>query len=100
MAEVTQEMRDEVKEIAYDFFAEECEVERDTLNDDTNVIEDIEGDSLMVLELVETFKKKYNLNVELKAIGQYMIKNQADTIGKMINLILLIIEHEEKIADL
>ncbi len=100
MAEVTQEMRDEVKEIAYDFFAEECEVERDTLNDDTNVIEDIEGDSLMVLELVETFKKKYNLNVDLKAIGQYMIKNQADTIGKMIKLILLIIEHEEKIADL
>ncbi|MEN8263451.1 MAG: acyl carrier protein [Nitrospirota bacterium] len=100
MAEVTQEMRDEVTKIAYDFFAEECEVERDSLNDDTNVIEDIEGDSLMVLELVETFKKKYNLNVDLKSIGQYMIKNQADTIGKMIKLILLIIEHEEKIADL
>jgi len=28
MAQVTQEIRDEVKEIVFDFFAEECEVDR------------------------------------------------------------------------
>lgn len=100
MAEITQEMRDEVKKIAYDFFAEECEVEMDSLNDDTNVIEDIEGDSLMVLELIETFKKKYGLDVDLKSIGQYMIKHKAETIGQMVATILLIIEHENKISEL
>ncbi len=100
MAEVTQEVKDEVREIAYSFFSEECEVELDSLNDDTNVIEDIEGDSLMVLELIETFKKKYGLEIDLKSIGQYMMKHKAETIGKMIELILLIIEHEQKIADL
>jgi len=100
MAKVTQEMRDEVREIAYTFFAEECEVPRDSLNDDTDVIADIEGDSLMVLELIETFKKKYGLNIDLKSIGQYMIKHQASTIGKMIELLLLIIEHEDKVAEL
>ena len=100
MAEITQEMREEVRDIAYNFFCEECEVEKDSLNDDTNVIEDIEGDSLMVLELIETFKKKYGLHIDLKSIGQYMMKHKAETIGKMIELILLIVEHEDKIADL
>lgn len=100
MAEVTQAMRDEVREIAYNFFAEECEVDRASLNDNTNVIEDIEGDSLMVLELIETFKKKYGLNIDLKSIGQYMMKHQAATIGKMIELLLLIIQHEDKVAEL
>ena len=43
MTTVTQEMKDEVKEIVYDFFAEECEVDKESLNDDTNVIEDLEA---------------------------------------------------------
>ena len=47
MPEVTDEMKQEIREIVYDFYAEECEVDRATLTDDTNVIEDIEGDSLM-----------------------------------------------------
>jgi len=100
MAEVTQAMRDEVREITYNFFAEECEVDRDSLNDNTDVIADIEGDSLMVLELIETLKKKYGLNIDLKSIGQYMIKHQAATIGEIIKVLLLVIEHEDKIAEL
>ena len=100
MAEVTQAMRDEVREITYNFFAEECEVDRDSLNDNTNVIEDIEGDSLMLLELIETFKKKYGLNVDLKSIGQYMLKSKPETIGKMVAFLLLVIQHEDKIAEL
>ncbi len=100
MAEVTQEMKEEAREIVYDFFAEECEVDKASINNDTNVIEDIEGDSLMFLELLEIFKKKYNLDIELKSIGKYVVKHPAETIGKMVDLIMLIIEHGDKIADL
>jgi acyl carrier protein len=100
MPEVTQEMRDEVKEIVYDFFIEECEVERDSVNDDTKIIEDLEGDSLMFLELLEIFKKKYDLNVGVESIGKYVMKHPADTVGKVVSLILLIIEHGEKISEL
>lgn len=100
MTTVTQEMKDEVKEIVYDFFAEECEVERDSLNDDTNVIEDLEGDSLMFLELIEIFKKKYSLDVGIESIGKYVMKHPAETVGKIVGLIVVIIEHEGKIAEL
>ena len=62
MPVVTEEIRDEVKEIVYNFFAEECEVDRESINGETKVIEDLEGDSLMFLEFLEIFKKKYKLD--------------------------------------
>lgn len=100
MPEITQKIKDEVNEIVYNFFAEECEVERESINSETKVIEDLEGDSLMFLELLEIFKKKYGLEVAVQSIGQYVMKHPAETIGKIINLILLIIEHGEKISEL
>jgi acyl carrier protein len=100
MPEITQEMKDEAKEIVYNFFAEECEVERESINSETKVIEDLEGDSLMFLELLEIFKKKYNLAVGVESIGKYIMKHPAETVGKITELILLIIEHGEKISEI
>jgi acyl carrier protein len=100
MPEVTQEMRDEVKEIVYNFFAEECEVEKESINSETKVIEDLEGDSLMFLELLEIFKKKYKLDFGVQSIGQYTIKHPAETVAKVIDLILLVIQHGDKITEL
>jgi acyl carrier protein len=99
MAQVTQEIKDEVREIVFDFFAEECEVERETLTDGTNVIEDLEGDSLMFLELLEIFKKKYSIDVKIQSVGKYAMKHPAETVGKIVDLILLIIEHGDNITD-
>ena len=100
MPEITQKMKDEVKEIVFNFFAEECEVDKQSLNDDTDVIADLEGDSLMFLELLEIFKKKYNLTVGVESIGKYIMKHPAETLGKITALILLIIEHGEKISEI
>ena len=100
MTKVTQEMKDEIKEIVYDFFAEECEVELESLNDDTNVIEDLEGDSLMFLELIEIFKKKHSLEIGMESIGKYVLKHPAETVGKIVDLIAVIIEHGGEIANL
>lgn len=100
MAQVTQEIRDEVKEIVFDFFAEECEVDRASITDATNVIEDLEGDSLMFLELLEIFKKKYGMDVKIQSIGKYAMEHPAETVGKIVDLILLIIEHGDKISQL
>ena len=69
MAIITDNTLNEVKEIVYDFFAEECEVDISEINDNTNIIKDLDGDSLMFLELIEIFKKKYQLNIELKTSG-------------------------------
>jgi len=100
MAKIDSGTREEVRRLVYEFFSEECEVPAEQLNDGTNVIRDLEGDSLMFLELLEVFKKKYGLNVELKTVGKYVVKHPAETIGAIIAMTMLIIEHENRIAEL
>jgi acyl carrier protein len=100
MAKIESGTRDDVRRIVYEFFSEECEVPIEDVRDTTNVIKDLEGDSLMFLELLEIFKKKYKLGIELKTVGKYVVKHPAETIGAIINMTMLIIEHENNIADL
>ena len=100
MGKITENTRNEVKDVICDFFAEECEIDKANINENTNVIKDLEGDSLMFLELLELFKKKYNLDIELKIIGKYVVKHPAETIGQIIDTTMLIIEHENKISEL
>lgn len=100
MVALNDSIREETKAIVFDFYAEECEVERESIKDDTNIIEDIEGDSLMFLELAEIFKKKYGLEFELKSIGEYVLNNPAETVGEIVNLILIILEHDGNISEL
>lgn len=100
MPEITDEIRQDTAQIVFDYFAEECEVDRDSINNETKIIEDLEGDSLMFLELLEVFKKKYGLEIGVESIGKYVMKHPADTVGKIVDLLLLIIEHGEKITEL
>jgi acyl carrier protein len=100
MALITENTRKEVTDIVYNFFADECEVDIKDIHSDTNIINDIDGDSLMFLELIEIFKKKYNLDIELKTIGKYSVKHPVQTIGQLIDMQLLIIEHENKLLEL
>lgn len=100
MAQITDKTRGEVKEVVLDFFAEECEIDLEEISEDSNIISDLDGDSLMFLELIEIFKKKYNLNIELKTIGKYAVKHPVKTIKELIDMQMLIIEHENNILDL
>jgi len=100
MIEITEHIKEEVKEIVCQFFAEQCEVDINTINDQTNIISDLNGDSLMFLELIEIFKKKYNLNIELKTVGKYVLKHPVDTIGQLIDTQLLMIQYENKITEI
>jgi acyl carrier protein len=100
MIEINENIKEEVKEIVYEFFAEQCEVDISKINDQTNIISDLEGDSLMFLELIEIFKKKYNLNIELKTVGKYVLKHPVETIGQLIDTQLLMIKFENKITEI
>lgn len=100
MSKINENTRTEVKEIVYTFFADECEVELSTIHDNTNIISDLEGDSLMFLELIEIFKKKYDLNIELKTVGKYVVKHPVETIGQLIDTQMLMIEHGNNIVNL
>jgi acyl carrier protein len=99
MPEITEKIKEEVKQIVCQFFAEQCEVDISAINDQTNIISDLEGDSLMFLELIEIFKKKYNLNIELKTVGKYVLKHPVETIGQLIETQLLMIKYENKITE-
>jgi len=99
MVKITENIRAEVTGIVYNFFADECEVDISAINDNTNIIKDLDGDSLMFLELIEIFKKKYNLDIELKTIGKYAVKHPVQTIGELIDMQMLIIEFENKLLE-
>ncbi|NQV02737.1 MAG: acyl carrier protein [Bacteroidia bacterium] len=100
MAQITENTRKEVQEVVYDFFADECEIDISEISGQTNIIKDLDGDSLMFLELIEIFKKNYSLEIELKTIGKYAVKHPVETIGQLIDMQMLIIEHENCILDL
>jgi acyl carrier protein len=100
MGQITASTRAEVKEIVYTFFSEECETDISLIHDDTHIISDLEGDSLMFLELIEIFKKKYNLSIELKTIAKYIVRHPVETIGQLIDTQMLMIEHENNIVNL
>lgn len=91
----TQEIEKKIRDEIYNFFAEECGVELSDLNDDTDIIADIDGDSLMFLQLLESWKREYSLDIEFRLIGKYVTKNPVNTLGKAIDLALTIICDKE-----
>jgi acyl carrier protein len=99
MKNLTQEIKDELKGLVYNFFSEECDVEEEKLGENTKVIEDLDGDSLLFVELIELAKKKYGLNIQLQTIGKYLLKNPAETIGQVVEILYKIYEHENDIIN-
>ncbi len=100
MTKVNDQIIKEVREVVYDFFAEECEVDVEEITDDSNIITDLGGDSLMFLALIEIFTKKYDQEIDLKTIGKYSIKHPVETIGELIDMQLRIIEHGNEIINI
>lgn len=96
---ITTEMEGEIRDIVYEYFSEECDVAREDLNDDTDIIEELEGDSLMLLSLLELVRKKYQLSIELKTLGKYLMDKPANTLGQVIHLTKAIIQHGNNIVN-
>lgn len=99
MRELTVEIKNEIKELVYDYLAEECEVDKSEITDETNVINDLEGDSLMFVEVVESLKKKYGLTIEMQTIGKYLLKNPAKNVKEVVEICWLVYEKENDIVE-
>lgn len=100
MRNITPETKEEIRNLIYGFFSEECEVELNELNDETTISDDLDGDSLLFVELVELMKKKYDLNIQLQTIGKYLLKSPAETIGQVAETSYLIYQHENEIVNI
>ena len=99
MSDLSPEKMNEIRAVVYAYFAEECDMEVDDISDETDIIEDLEGDSLMLLSLLEIFRKKYQLTIELKTLGKHLMKRPANTIGQVIQLTADIVKHGNNIID-
>ena len=98
MAVVTKEISLEIRKMVYEFFAEECEKDISELKDITDIINELDGDSLLFVELLQLLKKRYNLKVSMQSIGKYMLKNRAETIGKVIDLMIYVVENDSEMS--
>ena len=100
MREIDQQTEREIRELVYDYFASECDIDRSRLTDETDIIEELEGDSLMLLSLLESVRRKYGLSVELKTLDRHLMNKPANTIGQIVELTLAIVRHGDDIVSL
>ncbi len=77
------------------FLADELEIDPIKIQDDTNIIDDLGGDSILFLEMFEEFKSKYKIDLEVRTIGQYLLNHPVYTLKDTVNAIFDIIEKGE-----
>lgn len=94
---LTDEDKKKIFEEVRQFLADELEVDVEKITENTNIIEDLGGDSILFLEMIEEFKAKYGINLEVRIIGQYMLKHPVYTVGETLNAMYNIIERGEEL---
>jgi acyl carrier protein len=99
MEPLSTDTEKEIKDQVYEYFAEECDVDINDISGDTDIIEDLEGDSLMLLSLLELFRKRYGLTIELKTLGKHLMKKPANKVGQVVALTIKIVQYGNDIIN-
>ena len=99
MKELTPDIREEINDMIFDYYAEECEVDRSEITMDTNPQEDLGSDSLMFVELIEMTAEKYDLDIKLQSIGKYMLKSPMDTMSSVVDMFCKIYQYGNDIVN-
>ena len=99
MPRIEEEAREGIRDMVFDFFAEECDVERESISESTDVIEELEGDSLMMLALLRKVCARFGITVELKTLGRHMMRRPASTVGEVLALTYALVEHGDDIVN-
>jgi len=81
------------------YLSDELEIDAAKILDDTNIIDDLGGDSILFLEMFEEFKTKYQIDLEIRTIGQYMLNHPVYTFRQTVNAIFEIIEKGDELID-
>ena len=97
--ELTDNEKKEIYNDIRQYIADELEVDIDQIQDDTNIIDDLGGDSILFLEMFEEFKSKLQIGLEIRTIGQYMLNHPVYTFKEIINAIYLFIEKGEELIE-
>jgi acyl carrier protein len=94
---LSPEEKTEIYEHIRTFLSEELDVPMDQIGPDTKIIDDLHGDSMMFLELLEDFKKKYDVTVEIPVIGRYLQRHPVRTVGETSQIVADIIERGDSL---
>ena len=100
MREITEEIKQEILDMVFDYYADECEVDRDEITMESTPQEDLGSDSLMFVELIEMTAEKYDLDIKLQSIGKYMLKSPMDTMKDVVDMICKIYQYGNDIVNL
>ena len=96
---LTDEEKKIISEEIRQFLAEEFEIEPTEIADDTNIVDDLGGDSILFMEMIEDFKEKYEIDLEVRTIGLYMLKNPVYTVAETLNAVYEIVEKGEDLIE-
>lgn len=96
---LTEEEKKTIFEEIKVFLAEEFEVDSVKITKDTNIVDDLGGDSILFMEMIEEFKEKYEIDLEVRIIGMYMLKNPVYTVGETTKAVYEIIEKGEDLIE-
>lgn len=100
MREITEEIKNEIKDMIFDYYAEECEIDLSEITLDSNPQDDLGGDSLMFVELIELASEKYDMDVKLQSVGKYMLKAPLNTMQDVIDVFCKIYQYGNDIVNL
>ncbi|MCI1268418.1 MAG: phosphopantetheine-binding protein [Ruminococcus sp.] len=100
MRTITEEIRNDIENMIFDYYAEECEVDRSEITMQSNPQEELGGDSLMFVELIELASDKYNLDVKLQSVGKYMLKAPLNTMKDVVDVFCKIYQYGNDIVNL
>ncbi len=94
---LTDEQKAELANTIREFLAEECDLEVEDVKDETDIMEDLKADSLVFLELIQEIQQDYQLDIELRQIGKYIVKHPVRTVGEAIQTMYDLIERGDEI---
>ena len=92
------EEKKEIYEHIRQFLSEELDAALEDIGPDTKIIDDLKGDSMIYLELVEDFKKKYDVKVEIALIGRYLQRHPVFTVGQTAQVVYDMVERGDSLV--
>jgi len=94
---LTSDEKKQIYEHIRRFLSEELDVPTEDIGPDTKIIDDLKGDSMIYLELVEDFKKKFDVKVEIPVIGRYLQKHPVYTVAQTAQIVYDIVERGDSL---
>lgn len=95
---LTEAEKTEVYEDMRQFLSDELDIPLDEIKPDSKILEDLKGDSMIYLELVEEFKKRFDVNVEIRVIGLYFQRHPVYTVKEVARAICDIVERGDELV--